>query len=145
MRALFLLVALGCTSERQPSNTDPYDPNAPIRERCFGELGPEAILGDYDALGASVPRHCKGTNHQDIEGIGRVVFLGDSITAGTPPTAPEDYYRAQVVNDLVDRFGPLQVQDCSRWGARIDDLLRDENQIESCFPGPVMELSLIHI
>lgn len=138
------LLILGCSpDEPRDTTTDTYDPNAPIAERCFGDLGPDAILGDYDALGAVVPRHCQGTDHQDIADIGRVVFLGDSITAGTPPTPPEEYYRELLVADLEARFGPLAVQDCSRWGARIDDLLRDENQIETCFPGPVDERTLV--
>lgn len=135
-----LLALLACTSlEPDPTKnaTDPYDPNAPIRERCFGDLGDGAVLGDYDQFGAVVPRHCQGTNHQDIANVGKVVFLGDSVTAGTPPTPPEQYYREQLVVDLTERFGPLEVADCSRWGARIDDLQRDENQVGLCFPEPV--------
>lgn len=138
-----LLLALGCNRPAEAPPEDPYDPSAPISERCFGDLGPDAILADYDALGAVVPRHCQGTDHQDIADIGRVVFLGDSITAGTPPTPPEEYYRVQLVADLEARFGPLIVQDCSRWGARIDDLGRDEDQIGLCFPEPVDEPTLV--
>ncbi len=143
--ALALVAAAGCggSGAAEGPGHDRYDPDAPIRERCFGDLGPDAIVGDYDALGAVVPRHCQGTDHQDIADLGRVVFLGDSITAGTPPTPPEAYYRELLVADLEARFGPLAVQDCSRWGARIDDLLRDENQVEACFPGPVSEPTLV--
>jgi lysophospholipase L1-like esterase len=58
-----------------------------IAGQCFpdkldgtGELpGPE-----YDEYNPIVGEHCKGTNHQAITGIQQVVFLGDSVTVGTP-------------------------------------------------------------
>ncbi|NJK32083.1 MAG: hypothetical protein HC927_06510 [Deltaproteobacteria bacterium] len=43
---------------------------------------------DYTGLDVIVGSHCLGTNHQDITDIERVVFLGDSVTVGTPPARP---------------------------------------------------------
>ena len=37
---------------------------------------------DRDQCAPVIGSHCVGTNHQDIDGIERVVFLGDSITVG---------------------------------------------------------------
>ena len=107
-----------------------------VREKCFSELGDEAaVLPVYDAFEPVVGRHCSGTDHQDIDGIQKVVFVGDSITAGTPPTEPDDYYRVVLTEMLEARFGPLEVADCSAWGARTDDLLLDPHQqLRDCLP-----------
>jgi hypothetical protein len=85
---MWLLLA-ACQSP--PEDLDPaqstWDPNAPLAERCFAGVGdPSQGLPQYDTFGPEVPRHCMGTDHQDIADLDRVVFLGDSITTGTPPT-----------------------------------------------------------
>ncbi len=112
----------------------PWDPNAPLSERCFQGFGDPANgdLPDYDAFGPVVPQHCQGTDHQDITALDRVVFLGDSITTGTYPTPEEGYYRNLLVADLSETYGPLETQDCSRFGARVDDLMQDDDQVISC-------------
>ncbi|MEZ4316365.1 MAG: SGNH/GDSL hydrolase family protein [Myxococcota bacterium] len=130
MIALFLAA---CTPST-PADTDTYDPTAPLRERCFGELGEGALIPSYDGFGPTVPRHCMGTNHQDIDAVGKVVFLGDSITAGTPPTPVDEVYRNLLGVELAERFGSLELDNCSEWGARLDDLVGEGKQIESCFP-----------
>ena len=84
------------------------------------------------------------------------MFLGDSVTVGTPPTPAMDYYRNQLAHELADHFG-LQhpgalwelvdpfggtslVQtsgdfwSCATWGGQADDLIRDNTQIDDCFP-----------
>ena len=134
-------------------------PPARTAESCFADdfpggtpdLGPE-----YDVFGPAIASHCLGTDHQEIAGVERVVFLGDSITVGTPPTPSSDYYRSRLADALADRFGlerpsflwetsnPLEgtsglrtsgdFASCAKWGARTDDLLRDNSQIEDCFP-----------
>jgi lysophospholipase L1-like esterase len=108
---------------------------------------------EYDNL--TIGSHCQGTNHQDIAGIERVVFLGDSVTVGTRPTGGADFYRSRVADALVDAFGlmppdPLWKQanpisgqaavkesgsfaSCAEWGARNDDLM---TQLEDCFSDP---------
>lgn len=111
---------------------------------------------NYDQYSPVVGSHCMGTDHQDITGVERVVFLGDSITVGTPPTGSNDFYRAKLADALVAKFGlsapnllwksadPVNgtaiIKDsgdfssCSKWGANTDDLLQNGNQILDCFP-----------
>ncbi len=121
---------------------------------------------DYDAWSPVIGSHCQGTDHQDIVGVERVVFVGDSITVGTPPTAAADFYRNVMAEGLVDRFG-LDGPDwlwqnvdlingvalsqtsgdfavCAKWGARTDDLTRaPHEQIQSCIPEE--ERSKVHL
>lgn len=127
-------------------------------ERCFDGLFDGDLTGgpDYDQFDPIVGSHCAGTDHQRIEGIERVVFVGDSVTVGTPPHQPADYYRVLLANRLADRFGltrpdPLWWQvnlidgvglvqtsgdfaNCARYGARTDDLLRDRDLLTACVP-----------
>ncbi len=114
------------------------------------------VAPDYAPFMPTIGSHCLGTNHQDITGIERVVFLGDSVTVGTPPTLSGDVYRARLADSLASRFGidppnllwksanPVDgisgvmesgaFASCARWGARTDDLLGAGNQLEECFP-----------
>ncbi len=111
-----------------------------IKERCFPGIGDaEAGFPEYDDLGVVVPDHCMGTDHQDITGIQKVVFLGDSITAGTPPTPEDEVYRALLTEQLQAEFGAdIEIADCSEFGARTDDLLlHDDRGIPLCFPDGV--------
>ena len=150
---IMLGLALGCTPKPQPSADTPpasdtgrpWDPDASIYDNCFDHL--DASGGDapdYDQFGLEVGRHCSGTDHQDIEGIERLVFLGDSITAGTPPTPEDEVYRALLTRRLEDTFGPLEVISCAAWGARTDDLLLEPHQqIHSCMPEPDPQRTLV--
>jgi lysophospholipase L1-like esterase len=112
---------------------------------------------NYDEMGVVMGSHCVGTNHQDITGVERVVFLGDSVTVGSPPTTPGDVYRAKLASALAAEFGltppgflwnsydrttgqtfQQETQDggfatCAEWGARTDDFLMGGNQIAQCF------------
>jgi lysophospholipase L1-like esterase len=139
-----------------------FDAGAPptLAQRCFSDLPatrPDGGFGPaYDVFAPNIGSHCRGTNHQDIRGVERVVFLGDSVTVGTPPTAAQDVYRARLADALAARFG-LRAPDiwwksanavtgeallrtsgdfwsCAKWGARADDLQRDNRQIADCFP-----------
>lgn len=130
-----LLSACRAVSEDQDPPATDWDPNAPLAERCFSGMGDpsQGDLPDYDPFGPVVPKHCQGTDHQEIRDLDRVVFLGDSITTGTPPTPEEGFYRNLLVAGLEAELGHgLETQDCSRWGARVDDLMRDDDQIVSC-------------
>ncbi len=111
---------------------------------------------DYDEFDIIFGSHCNGTNHQDINDIERVVFLGDSITVGTPPTEAGDAYRSRVAEELsllwgldaptllwqqYDPFNGTAIikEDgdfavCAKWGARNDDFLTGGQQLEDCFP-----------
>jgi lysophospholipase L1-like esterase len=111
---------------------------------------------NYDQFTPVVGSHCMGTNHQDISGVERVVFVGDSVTVGTPPTLSADYYRSKLAASLAAKFGltapsflwqtvnfldgvSLVQQEgafasCAKWGARTDDLVADNTQLETCIP-----------
>ena len=131
-------------------------------ERCFAHLTDQAPTDapapDYEQFDPIIASHCAGTNHQDIRDIERVVFIGDSVTVGTPPTETQDYYRTRLAHTLAGEFGLATGWDhfawenvdvfsgttinrtsgdfasCAEWGARADDLMRDGDQLEDCFP-----------
>lgn len=110
---------------------------------CFTDLVGPVVGPNYDQFAPKMGSHCAGTQQQKIQGVEKLVFLGDSITAGTPPTAPAQIYRQIVTNGIKQRFGQnVEVADCSRWGARDWDLLGKPNttqtgQIQQCFPNGV--------
>ncbi len=101
-------------------------------KKCFSSIqGPIAYF-NYDQFKPVINSSCTGTNHQDIQGVQKLVFLGDSITQGTPPTQLSQFYRTIVTNNMKKKFGSsLEVQDCAKWGARNGDLA---GQIQQCFP-----------
>jgi lysophospholipase L1-like esterase len=147
---------------------NPDEPaNSTIAETCFPWVkDPNAVGPVYDESGAVIGSHCKGTNHQDIEGVELVVFLGDSVTVGTPnfenllPTDNNHYWRNMLAEDTIGLFGLDKGEDfswglwksydpfeqkgalnetgdfrnCAHWGARTDDFLEGDKQLEMCFP-----------
>lgn len=104
---------------------------------CFEDISSAVDGADYDRFMPKIDPTCAGTANQQIEGVERVVFLGDSVTAGTPPTPVEQYYRSIVTAELQRRFPGVEVEDCSKYGARTDDLLEGGMQIPLCFPDAV--------
>ncbi len=143
-------------SETGTADTEP----APLA--CFEDIQSPV---DYASSGAVPNSTCTGTNHQDISGIERVVFVGDSITAGAPLpddwtswdfTEPDEWYRNRLAAELVSRWGleapswewqnldllsgesleklSGDFANCSKWGARTDDLHKDNTQLEDCIP-----------
>ena len=121
---------------------------------CFAAQG---LLVDYDQYGPRIGSHCMGTDHQEIIGVEHVVFAGDSITVGTPPTAADDWYRNRMADALAAQFGlegpswlwenvdlfngVVYEQDsggfssCAKWGARTDDITRaPHEQLQTCIP-----------
>lgn len=130
------------------------DPGPPSVTDCFGDLG---LVADYAPYAPVMGSHCMGTNHQDIADVERVVFIGDSLTVGSPPTAAADWYRNRLADELAARFGleapsweweNVNLVDgttyvvesgdfasCAKYGARTDDLLLDPHrQLETCLP-----------
>ena len=99
----------------------------------------------YDQFNPTVGSHCAGTNHQDITGVERVVFLGDSITQGTFPTPSSQVYRALLGDKLSQKWPGVQIDECAVNGARVDDFLSGDNQIADCFPGPEPLTTLVVI
>jgi lysophospholipase L1-like esterase len=124
------------TPSPTPSGTDVYS-------LCFSDIEDPVSPSphpNYDQFNPIIGSHCQGTNHQAIAGIQKVVFLGDSITKGTPPTPDAENYRNRLTAMLQAKFGPLEVKECSDWGARTDDLLDgSKHQIARCFPGTAPE------
>ncbi len=82
-----------------------------IGQICFpnvyqpGEPGPF-----YDPFEPVIGSHCYGTNHQNIFAVEEVVFLGDSVTVGTPNLAHllsfdnEHFYRNKMATWLAGHF-----------------------------------------
>lgn len=151
MRAAILRVSLigallcsvfGCGStddgpDAAAADADIVAPGPPTLESCLGNGSGEPMTfgPDYAAYEPVLGSHCMGTNHQDIEGIERLVYLGDSVTFGTPPTPVQDHYRSKLTERVLERFGPdVIVDNCARNGARTDDfLLGTEAQLPQCF------------
>lgn len=142
------------TPEEEPGEAGPSE-----YQLCFADITDESdpTAGpDYDQFGIAVGGHCQGTDHQDITGVERVVFLGDSITVGTPPSADSELYRNILADELASEFD-LEAPDwwwqgvnvfegtglsqesgdfaiCAKWGARADDLMEDNDQVLDCLP-----------
>lgn len=132
------------TDTPPPTTTAPAPTSAPTTPtpeppltatKCFSMLSGKTAGPDYDRFKPTIAKSCSGTSHQKITGIEKLVFLGDSVTAGTPPTLPNEIYRSRVTEGVKARFGSgVQVADCSKWGARTDDYLEGGNQLGQCFP-----------
>ena len=136
------------TTNTSPNFTE--DMTAPnlIRAKCFSDLpGPKngQPVPDYDQYNPIIGSHCQGTNQQDIKNVQKVVFLGDSITVGTPPTDPNAYYTALLTTQLQAKFGSdVEFSSCAAWGARTDDLILPPNeQMLKCFPAAEPKTTLI--
>ena len=136
-------VALGCTPTKGPvgdggdtGGAEGWDDTKTIQENCFPHVASELeSFASYDRFNPTVGHHCAGTQHQDIQGVEKLVFLGDSITAGTWPSLEHEYYRNQLTTLMEARFGEIEVLDCSEYGARTDDFLEHaDRQITACFP-----------
>jgi lysophospholipase L1-like esterase len=133
------------------------DAQAPSTQDCLnsGFRNPPTIGPNYDQFNPAIGRHCMGTNHQVIENIERVVFIGDSVTVGTPPQVSADFFRTRLAHQLAARFGiappdafwqEVNLIDgtsltqrsgafasCAKYGARTDDLLQDNTLLSDCF------------
>ena len=148
------------TADEGPDDDDTVDEEPPESafDACFAAIAaePGELAPDYEAFGPTIAQNCNGTNHQAISGVERVVFLGDSVTVGTPPTADAEFYRNRLASMLASEFG-LQAPDpfwqavniltgealvqesgdfasCAEWGARADDLMQDDTQVLDCLP-----------
>lgn len=149
----------------ETGDTAPEGP--PTAAECFGPIWGDGTwtVPDYDAEGVVMNSACTGTNHQDIRDIQRVVFIGDSITVGSPPTNVSDFYRNQLADWLVTRYGleapgwdwewydvvngTTIVQEsgdfasCAKWGARTDDLIEDNDQVVNCLAEDKRDLTTL--
>lgn len=145
-------------ADTAPADTGEPPVEAPTAAACLADLWDGATpTVDYDQFAPTIGTHCKGTDHQEIDGVERVVFVGDSITVGTPPTGAHEWFRNVLADELAARFGleapawewenvdifdgVVYLQEsgdfasCAKWGARTDDLLLDPHrQLETCIP-----------
>jgi len=155
-----------------PVDAGEPDPDAgqpqTLAEQCFSDIFDPAAPGpDYDQFSPTAGSHCLGTNHQAITGVQRVVFLGDSVTVGSPPTLPQDFYRSRLSDMLTAQFNLQAPSDtwkrasytngtsliresgdfasCAKWGARADDLMRDNTQVQDCLPEDKRDLRTLVI
>ncbi|MBU6160800.1 MAG: SGNH/GDSL hydrolase family protein [Myxococcales bacterium] len=108
-------------------------------EACFPEFV-EQVGVSIDDLGMPVASACEGTVQQNFDGIERVVFLGDSITAGQGGGA-NGAYRVLLGERLSERYPGVVIDDCSEGGAVNGDLLAE--QIPNCFASPEDRLTLV--
>lgn len=128
-------------STEVPGSTDTDQTSEPTTESattkpCFYNQPTEpGKLPNYKQFNPTVGSHCLGTNHQDIQGVEQIVYVGDSITAGTPPTEESRFFRNTTTAALQKKFGNIPVKNCSKWGARADDLLlKPHEQLPTCLP-----------
>jgi len=141
---LLLPLAAACTPPTSTTDTGPAWDSLSVHDRCFASLGSADLAWpDYDQFDPPIGRSCAGTNEQEIQGVQRLVFLGDSVTEGTPPTDPDHYYRADLARGLEGEWGSLDVENCARWGAEDHDLLSGDEQLAECFPEPSDEKTLV--
>lgn len=146
------------TTDEGTETTGEEDPYACINEPFVN--GPPPGV-DYAELELTIGSHCDGSNYQEIEGIERVVFLGDSVTVGTPPAGAGDFYRSIVADELAMKFDLVapsflwkqydpfsgksilkedgDFASCSEWGARTDDFIRGGGQLNDCFPADTLD------
>jgi lysophospholipase L1-like esterase len=124
------------------SNDDTGGGGTTTYDQCYPELV-SALGVNYSEQGATMGSHCQGTDQQEIAGVERVVFLGDSITAGSGASSTTNY-RALLGEELTSQFGAdIQVDNCSQGGAVNADLL--DSQIPDCFPEPEQANTLVII
>jgi hypothetical protein len=104
-------------------------------QSCLSDVYDGLVYVNYEQFSPTAGAHCKGTNHQDIQEVERLVFLGDSITFGTPPTPSGSFYRT-LLGDMVKQKWPnVEIQNCAVNGARTRDFFQGDQQIPDCFPG----------
>ena len=113
-------------------------PTGPLTAaECFKNLIGAKKGPDYDQFHPTILPSCAGTHHQTISGVEKLVFFGDSVTEGTPPTPIWQYFRSILSVDLLQKYPGLEVADCAAWGARMDDLLEGKGEVAKCFPNAV--------
>jgi lysophospholipase L1-like esterase len=114
-------------------------------QACLADKYDGLVYVNYDQFNPIINSTCSGTNHQDIQGVEKLVFLGDSITVGTFPTPANQVYRELLTAKAQAEWPGVEVQSCAVNGAKTDDFFSGDNQIPKCFPGPEQKKTLIVI
>jgi lysophospholipase L1-like esterase len=106
---------------------------------CFKSIIGKVPGPDYDQFHPVIDPSCAGTHHQTITGVQKIVTLGDSVTEGTPPNLPTQFYRTLVEEQATKTFGAIETADCAKWGARMIDLMDPTGyqEVQKCFPNAV--------
>jgi lysophospholipase L1-like esterase len=130
-------VAVADAKPPEAAPSDAADAARLTASACFADLVGSVQGPDYDQFNPIIQSQCAGTHHQQITSVEKLVFVGDSITTGTPPNLPSQFYKTILANGLAKKFGPLEIADCSAWGARMDDLLGGKDQLAHCFPNSI--------
>lgn len=120
-----------------PDAAPPNDSGPLTASACFADLVGAVKGPDYDQFAPIIQSKCAGTHNQQIANVEKLVFVGDSVTTGTPPNLPNQIYRTILGAALTQKFGPLEIVDCSAWGARMRDLLSNKQQLQHCLPNAV--------
>jgi len=107
---------------RQQVDTEPELPVQGVGPLCFPSVyDPNEKGPDYDQFQPLIGSHCYGTNHQVISGVKEVVFLGDSVTVGTPNIAHllsvdnSHFHRNLLAEWLANHYG-LKTGNLWDWG-----------------------------
>jgi len=112
-------------------------------QACMADKYDGLVYVNYDQFAPVINSTCSGTNHQDIQDVERVVFLGDSITVGTFPTPANQVYRVLLTEKLKQKWPNAVVDSCAVNGATTSDFFSGDNQIGKCFPGPEQKKTLV--
>lgn len=99
------------------------DAEVGIADLCFSKISKSAGGKGpvYDKFAPTIASHCFGTNHQAITGVEKVVFLGDSVTVGTPNVKHSlaadnaHFYRNKLAEALATKFS-LNKGNLLDWG-----------------------------
>jgi hypothetical protein len=112
-------------------------------QACMADKYDGLVYVNYDQFSPVINSTCSGTNHQDIQDVERVVFLGDSITVGTFPTPANQVYRVLLTEKLKQKWPNAVVESCAVNGATTSDFFSGDNQITKCFPAPEQKKTLV--
>jgi hypothetical protein len=121
------------------SSNDAAPPPPSTAAECFKSITGKVAGPDYDQFHPVIDPSCAGTHHQNITGVQKIVSLGDSVTEGTPPNLPNQFFRTLVEAQATKTFGPIETADCAKWGAKMVDLMDPSGyqEIQKCFPNAV--------
>jgi len=110
-----------------------YDSDLTYVDNCLTfQDGSQVPKPEYAQYSPTFGNHCAGTQHQEFNEIQQILFLGDSVTKGTPPTEDWNFYSNLLAFELGQKHPNLQVKNCAEWGARTDDLI--DTQLLTCAP-----------
>jgi lysophospholipase L1-like esterase len=109
-------------------------------QACLSSKYDGVFYVNYEQFSPVFNSKCAGTNHQDVQDVERLAFLGDSITEGYGA-----HYRGLLTNAVTGKWPGVEVTNCAENGAETGDFFSGGNQIGECFPAPEPKKTLIVI